>query len=397
MNAIAALQQLSDFLVAVAPIAGAIAAIIAIYRFFIKQPALVLEADVKSTSADRPFHTVHTTPTLFLSNEGRDFAEDAYLEMDLPDWDFEQEEDDENISTFLDVTDDRTGYLGSPRRLYQVTVDKPIQPREKYKMFFGGAELERNRRYELNYTISCRSHGPREGSIKFHVGHHEVTIENNYPKRRRKYFIAFRRFLSNPDLTEVKIDLLKWEVDWESDSTANVEALLKNTSSVRLRIAEVRFDLFIGEVRSEDYWTSIPVKIWGLDPGEFWKFDFKFDVNEPTLSKEDISIDYSLSANTNHLRNGWERVKLVDSGAEIPDDSHSIPKAFGRLENLNAGTSRGVRVVVKWLDKDGVVIGADDTSLKLEPGDTEDFRVNCSVRHDDQENIDDHSIVLMGG
>lgn len=397
MNEIAALQQFSDFLIAVAPIVGVIVGIIAIYRFFIKQPALVLEADVASTSADRPFQTVHTTPRLFLSNEGRDFAEDAYLEMDLPDWHFEQEEDEENISTFLEVTSDQTGYIGSPRRLYQVNANKPIQPREKYKMFFGGAEFERDRCYELNYTISCRSHGPREGSIKFHVGHHEVKVENNYPKRRRKYFIAIRDLFFDQNSTEAKIDLLKLNVDWESNSTAKVNAFLKNAGSVRLRIAEVRFDLFIGEIKSENYWMSIPFEVWGLDSGEFWQFEFDFSVDKTTLSKEDISIDYSLSANRNHLTGGWKRVKLVDSGAKLPDDSNSIANAFGRLENLNAGTSRGVRVVVKWLDEDDIVIGADDTSVELEPGESEDFRVNCSFNHDYRENIDDYSIVLMGG
>jgi hypothetical protein len=399
MTAVATLQQLSDFLIAVAPIAGAIAAIIAIYRFFINQPALVLEADVESTSPDRAFHTVHTTPTLFLSNEGRDFAEDAYLEMDLPDWDFEQEDDEENISTFLDVTSDRTGYLGSPRRLYQVTVDKPVQPRERYKMFFGGAELERNRCYELNYTISCRSHGPREGCIKFHVGHHEVTVENTYPKRRRRYFLAFREFFDGQNTLEPEVDLLEFEVNWESESTASIEALLKNSGPVRNRITEVRFDLSVGNVCSENYWRSIPVKIWGLDPGEFWQVnvELELELDEPHLSKEDISLDCFPSANTNHLKDSWDRVTLIDSGAELPNDSFSITQAFGRLENLNAGTSRGTRIVVKWLDEDGVVLGTDETQMELSPGEAEDFRVNCSADRERQEEIEDYSITLMGG
>lgn len=391
------LQQLSDFLITNAPIIGAVAAIIAIYRFVIKQPALVLKADVDTVSSDRAFQCVHVTPKLFLANEGRDFAEDVYFEMELPDWNFEEDGDDENISTFLDVTGERTGYLGSPRGFYQVNVNKPIQPREEYKMFFGGAKLERNRTYEINYTISCRSYGPREGSIKLHVGHHDVTINNVYPKRRRKYFIQLREFLSGEESFKGNIDLLKMDIDWKSEDTANITALVKNTGTNRLRIAEARFDLFLGEAKSENYWTSIPLSVWGLDPGEFWQIDFEIDIDQPKLSKDDISIDYSLSTNTNHLANGWENVKLVDSVADLPDSSNSLAQVYGRLENLNAGTDRKVRVVAKWIDRNGNLISTDDSRIKLEAGEAEDFSVNCSNPPDKESDIDDYSIALMGG
>jgi len=389
-------NQTSDFLISIIPIFGAVAAVIAIYRFFIKQPALVLKADVEAVSGHRPFSVVYATPTLFLANEGRDFAEDVYFEMELPDWDFEQRDDKENISTFLDVTDERTGYIGSPRGVYQVNVNKPIQPREEFKMFFGGVELERNRTYELNYTISCRSYGPREGSIKFHVGHHEINVENNYPRRRRKHLIRLREALSHQKTREANIEIPKLDVDWKSEKTANITALIKNTSAVRLSSAEVRFDLFLGKDNSGNYQTSIPCKIVGLDPGEFWQVDLEFELNQPKSSK-DVSIEHSLSADTNHLVDGWERIKLVDSGGDTADDSHSVPQVYGRLENLNAGTSRTVRVVAKWIDQKGRVISTDDTKLELESGEAKDFRVNCSGGLEVVEKIDDYSIVLMGG
>lgn len=264
-------------------------------------------------------------------------------------------------------------------------------------MFFGGVEFERNRSYELNYTLSCRSYGSRKGCIKFHVNHHDIKVEHKYPKRRRKYLIKLREFLSGKNSSEPHIDLLNMDVNWKSESKCSMDVLLKNTGSVRHRVSEIRFDLFLGETKTENYFTSIPLRVWGLDPGEFWKSNIEFNIDQPDLFSDTISIDYSLSASTNPLVNGWERIELVDSGAELPKNSHSIPQVYGRLENLNAGTTRKLRVVVKWIDRNKRVISSDESRIELDPGEAKDFRINSSLKNEAKEKIDDYSIVLMSG
>lgn len=389
------LSEVSDFIIDWAPIFGALAAIVAIYKFFIKRPALVLQAEVDSSSPNQPFEIVSATPTLFLSNEGRDFAEDAHLEIELLDWDFHQEDDSQDISAFLDVSVDKTGYLGSPRTLYQISSNKPIQPRDKYKMFFGGTEFERGRCYEIEYTVSCRSHSPRTGSIVFQVGYNDVDVIHNYPTRRRRFMIAVRE-LFYCDLEETAmLKLIQYNIEWVDEKEFRVSAMLRNNGFERARIAMFDFDIFIGDAKPENYHGTITHQVLALDSGECWRLVFEGKLTEP-VTKDDISIIKNTSEQSNHLSYGWDRVHLVDYTGDLPSDSNSTIRIDGRVENMNAGTERTAHVVAKVFDKNGFVLGTEDSRIKLEPGEVKDFRLRPRVGNEHLDDVDDYDVVLMG-
>lgn len=73
---------------------GAAGAIIAIYKFVLMRPSLVLEFSLtsKEKSLETPIYggKAHLTPVFYLKNSGRKFAEDPYLEIELEGWNFNQ-------------------------------------------------------------------------------------------------------------------------------------------------------------------------------------------------------------------------------------------------------------------------------------------------------------------
>lgn len=384
---------LSSWIVTWAPIFAAAAGIIAVYKFFIQKPAVVLKAESEATSSNMPFDVVHATPTLFISNEGRSFADDVYLKMETLDWSFNGERDD--ISTFLDVTSEETGYIGSPRRRYQISANKPIQPKDDYEAFLGGATFERGNCYELEYTVSCRSHGPRTGSIEFHAGYKDVDIVHNYPKRYRKYLIWIRDQLHREKTSGPKLDLLEYNLEWESEQSGTITALMRNNGSTRARTSSIEWDMFVGDNRVENYFTSSSSGVFGLDPGEFWRVISNVQLNGH-YTAEDITVDYQVNAQSNHLVNGWQGIQLIDYEADLPDNSNVTTRVCGRVENLNAGTSRTAHIVVKFVDDDGIVLFSEDTRLKLSGGEEKDFGLYPSVSRDVKDNISDCHVILMG-
>ena len=387
------LVELSRWIVAWAPIFAAVAAVIAVYKFFIQKPAVVLKAESEAASSTIPFDVVRATPTLFISNEGRAFADDVYLEMETLDWSFGREND--KVSTFLDVNSEQTGYIGSPRRQYQISANKPIQPKDDYKAFLGGATFERGNCYELEYTVSCRSHGPRTGSIEFHAGYKDVNIVHNYPKCRRKYLMWIRNQLHRENTTGPELDLLEYELEWQSEQSGTITALMKNNGSARARTANIEWDVFIGDNRAENYYTSSSSGVLGLDTGEFWRVVGSIQLDGP-YTNEDVTIDCQVNAQSNHLVDGWQGVKLIEYEADLPSNSNNTTRVRGRLENLNAETDRNVHVVVKFVDDDDIVLFSEDTRLKLSGGEEDDFGVHPSVSREMKDSISDCHIVLMG-
>ena len=69
-------------------------------------------------------------------------------------------------------------------------------------LFLGTAEFHNDGKHELKYTVACRSHGLREGSIEFEIdGEDSQIITREYPTLYRKVRSVFGW---KPDLKRVQ-------------------------------------------------------------------------------------------------------------------------------------------------------------------------------------------------
>lgn len=377
-----------------APLLGAAAGLVVLYRFFLVGPSLALESEAEAVSRPQAFDVMRVTPTMYLENHGRAKAEDIYINIELEDWEFHRQSD-ERPSSVLRINENQTGYVGAPGRIYEVFVDTVLHRGARFKIFFGGTQMERGRTYELDYTVACRGHRERSGKILYHVGHQDVEVEHVYPGKwlRLKKWIAnvWDRVTSdNPELT-----LEQYDEDWIDERTVRVTGKAKNTGSQRLRYPNARIEVFQGSVSTENFFQAVPMQITALDTGEIWKTEVTLEF-ENGLTRGDLELREVLEPDTNKAATPWEGVQLVDSKIDLPTDDDPTIRAHGRIENTNAGTDRRVHVVVKFYNADGEVIADDDTTEKLEAGEAKDFSMYPAYDSTVKNEIDEGKIILMG-
>ncbi|GAB7009034.1 hypothetical protein JCM31271_09770 [Halorubrum trueperi] len=337
---------------------------------------------------------MRVTPTMYLENHGRAKAEDIYINIQLNDWEFHRQSDDRPASV-LTINENETGYIGSPGRIYEVFVDTVLHRGARFRIFFGGARMERGRTYELEYTVACRGHAEQSGKILYHVGHQDVEVEHTYPGRwlRLKKWIAnqWNRLTSD----DPELHLAELNEDWLDENTVRITGKIKNITDQRIRYSNVRLEFFEDSIKTENFFQAVPLRMTALDPCEVWKTEATIEFSNAP-SPDDIVLRGVVEPNTNKTATPWNGVQLVDHEIDLPTDNDPTIRVHGRIENTNAGTDRPVHLVVKFYNVDGEVIADEDTRKKLEAGEAKDFSMYPAYDSTIRDQIDTGKVVLMG-
>jgi hypothetical protein len=286
LEIIKALSGISNWLWHWAPLLGAAAGLVVLYRFFLVGPSLTLESEAEAVSRPQAFDVMRVTPTMYLENHGRAKAEDIYINIHMNDWEFHRQSDDRPASV-LDINENATGYIGTPGRIYEVFVDTVLHRGARFRIFFGGTQMERDRTYELEYTVACRGHAERSGKILYHVGHQDVEVEHVYPGKwmRLKKWVAnqWNRITSdNP-----KLRLKEYDAEWLDENTVRITGKVKNISYERLRYSNTQIEFFEDSIATENFFQGVPMQITALDPCEIWKTEATIEF-ENAPSRDDI-------------------------------------------------------------------------------------------------------------
>jgi hypothetical protein len=195
-----------------AALAAIVGASISLYRFGYRRPELLIDVGVRHSREVR--QEGHTTAVmrLFVVNAGHSFAEDVQITLALDAFHFENDIETsehptdayEVPSTTLDIASGRmSGYLGGGRR-HDIYVARPIYEQDVLEMYFGNSIFENKGPHELKYTIACREHGLRKGTVEIEVEDGDLNLTRDYPTRWRnlKARLGWSPELTRPEEVE---------------------------------------------------------------------------------------------------------------------------------------------------------------------------------------------------
>lgn len=406
------IAQLIDFLLWISqgllkwvPLIAGIAGLFAIYRFLIRRPDLRLESEIRSiTSSDSP-DIIRGIPTLYLKNEGRSHAEDVYFRLHTDEWNFDPEREQDSIETVLDLNENPTEYIGAPGVLYQVFVDNTIPSGSCFRMFFGDVKFERNHTYVLEYTITCQTYGPRDGQIRYEIGHQDVDVIHKHPTKIRRFSRWFNSKVSTvmdwPSSIVTKSDhqplaIIKknQNIICSSERHAEIEISVENQGEERLRTVIARTEIFDGVPSSENFIKSIPAKMLCMCPGEIWDINQKVALPSK-LSKDRINTRVIVEDTSEKPIEVWDGIELVESNADLADSSTDLMGVRGRVKNTNAGTDYPFYIVVKFYNEDGNSIAFESQRMTLEAGVADDFDLHPTGARDLRDRAEDCNVFLM--
>lgn len=221
-------------------VVASVAAVIAAYKFILKRPRLQLIVDEDRLDATVLKGQLSSVPSFYVVNRGYDLAQDVYLELQLVDWNFGDqqrgatsgveitttvvepqspqqhysnadqsandqstsvEEDDSSngqsdveeihfTDSFLETKHERTAYIGRASTIHRISIEDNIHAGSEFKLFWGKARLERPRTYELEYTIGCQTYGPRAGKIMIETGYDAVAVSYDHPRFWKAWWVA---------------------------------------------------------------------------------------------------------------------------------------------------------------------------------------------------------------
>lgn len=96
------------------------------------------------------------------------------------------------------ASEDVDYYIGEPGEIRKIVFEDIVYPGSEFKLFFGGATLEPLNKYELEYTIACRSVGRQKGKYiikifedKIELIHHHRSL---YYSIRKNAQMVIQRF-----------------------------------------------------------------------------------------------------------------------------------------------------------------------------------------------------------
>jgi len=191
---------------------------IVIYRYFLKRPSLSLEIDtVGEVDAKNNIPLLLT-----VANDGRKFAEDVMIEIELEGMNFIDVDREQNISEVDYVSELIFGKFADYNEVVPpvaknltaddgdgLTVDKETAFRTDRIIFqiedvvYSNIGIQYTSRLgefledsaTITYYIACRSHEPRKGIIELEVNGEEVVIDSKKPtlntRIRRRLCQAF--------------------------------------------------------------------------------------------------------------------------------------------------------------------------------------------------------------
>lgn len=191
-----------------------------LYLFFLNKPSMVLKmrfSNSETTVDARPEDDgLYFRPRFLIKNQGRKYAEDVYVKIELKGWAFGDnvykvagrptssmdrqvgKENDEGWvtdsiatrlsepDTILDVDSHRNTYLGTPDESREIFVNNVIYEKSEFEIRYGTTLLDPNSTYTVKYTIACRSHGPRTGQIQLTTKDESAYITSTPPTRLQR-------------------------------------------------------------------------------------------------------------------------------------------------------------------------------------------------------------------
>ncbi|WP_121822028.1 hypothetical protein [Halostella salina] len=154
----------------IVPIAAVIATSITVYKFWIQQPSLIVDAEVSDVV--RTGDGASLDLRLFVANVGRDFAEDGYVAFAPEGWSLDAVPVDGQLSlTAFEGGDGDTGQ----RKTF---LDDIVYQGTGFELCEGRATVPGNGRYRLVYTTACQSQRPKTDHIDLVVDGDEATVES---------------------------------------------------------------------------------------------------------------------------------------------------------------------------------------------------------------------------
>lgn len=187
-----------------------LAALVAIYKFFLQKPALTLSVRSRNHQLLND-ETFQYGVDFYISNDGLDFAEDAYVEMEI-DTDMDTADglriSHEGTTTAFSIDLDHdcmAAHLAPelPGEYHVFSVNDIIYRNKEFQLHSGGIQLEEENICQIEYSTACRSHQPRTGTIRLRIDSDEQTIsvENEQPFYLRRLLaegiIQFHRLSRN--------------------------------------------------------------------------------------------------------------------------------------------------------------------------------------------------------
>lgn len=304
-----------------------LAAIIASYKFFIQRPNVELHAELEHDGVVLEEGVVTANPVFHLVNRGTRYAEDVYLEMSLPTWNFgegqnvssvnvevsvkednqdedteaevdfftalhqylinaiEEDEDQEKEKTrtseldfedsILETRHDDMRYFGAPGEINQIIVDDLIYEGAEFRLFSTTVELERFHDYRLEYKIGCRTYGPRTGSIGFEVGYDEIQINHNHPNPwwSRLQDIP-SKLLANHESLEVWVS--RTELEFHRASFFEILAIPSAEITVGWDCpgdvtVQAKATIYLGEKDRKNIVGTMQFSAYSLTPNDVWE------------------------------------------------------------------------------------------------------------------------------
>jgi len=170
--------------------------LIAIYKFFLQRPALTVSART-GTYVKLDDGALQSSIDFYISNDGLDYAEDAYVELEL-EMDMDTADRQPRVSIQGTTTTSTLEFAHAYRpesitdaisgEVHKFSADGIIYRDKRFKLHSGGIVFEESGTYSIEYSTTCRSHQPRAGEIRLSVDTDEdrVTMEHNHPFRFRR-------------------------------------------------------------------------------------------------------------------------------------------------------------------------------------------------------------------
>lgn len=172
------------------------AGLIAIYRFFLQRPALTVSVHPGACMPQND-GSLQVGIDFTISNDGLDYAEDAYVELELG-MDMDTASREPRVSTHGTTTTSTLEFDHACRRnslseeipgeTHKFSADGIIYRNKRFDLHSGGVVFEESGVYSVEYSTACRSHQPQTGDIQISVDtdDHRVTARHNHPFRFRR-------------------------------------------------------------------------------------------------------------------------------------------------------------------------------------------------------------------
>jgi len=387
-------------------IAGLLGALIVGWRFFYVRPNIALR-----TRALYPVERegrIHTNIGVNIKNIGIGSGESVYLELESPDWNFEYDGDsaDESIEFSeyaIDFEHSRTPYIGGGE-VNQMFFNNTIYSDAEFKVFWGEADFERFREYELNYRVATTDSKPREGRIIFNIGYDNIDVRYDDP--------VIEMWRGLPRRLKKKISRLNgdptpWhDIDTELTHVTDPIEGIKMKSEGMIFIprgfdlpgqAVIKYRIRIPYSNGiESYFDSTVTSSGWLEPGDWYEHSVELTFpSDEEYNVDKLETEITVGYETHEVLE-FPNVELI-SHSLSPSDPENNPGPVltveGEIQNKNT-KEQTAKIYAQFLDEFGTVIDCADTRKSIGGMDTETFGVSSDLSVADKKRVDDYRVKI---